>query len=1554
MANQIVPIIVQITPAAAPTGLSVNIQVIISPAETPSQTITKNTTTTITTVPIRAIISEPIITSALEFLQTAINNYIDEDRSLKTLLNYGEDRQSVALGYRYGSTDINSVSKIQLKLLQPVPEEITTDSKVFLSREVTKTLIDKVRVRFSPELDATLYLRPKNLGVKTNLDSGKSLNNVTLNTLSIQSGSIGTTDSFNNKTFEDKIFRQWYSYDFNSAELNIDFTDYNNFIFYSSAAMRLASFQEKVNRLQALENKRLQFLSTYVSSTASVGFLYLQDQSAKFSKQQEDIIRGFDKYEQYLYFTPSGSNSAYTAAAYYADDEQEYNSYAYWPKSGSALWPASSTIATNWYTTQSLIAQRFDQFNENNLINTIPTHIREDENSDAYITFISMIGHFFDTIKPYADQLPQIYNRELDPNKGLSKDLINEIAQSFGFTLPTLNSVYNLADNIIGTESEIPRRDMTAEIYKRLLHNLPFFAKAKGTKTALETLLKTFGITPQLVSVKETGTPATSSYYVYEEYTNGLDFDDTKSSYIRVPILASARTPTTLQLSCIPTKNKTMTLLTGDSKWAVNVAIHPTISTLGRIEVVSGSTSTKILSSSYQEIFDELLNVTLQTYAATSSLYVTQVDGEDLVFNSVTSDSTIFPSLWSSTQYAYVGGAGPLVTALYEGTIDEVRLWNDSLSEEVILNTAYDPGSNAGDTYSSVADNLLVQLSFNNVNTGSFALPSSSIANESPYKNKLVTPSLESLFIFNASGSDIIRYNRTTRQNATLAGTSAYLTNKIKIAESPVFINTPTGGSRLYRTKSIVPVDTKRLQAGRNKIILSMNPTEIINQNIIRNLGLENINAVLGSPTTLYTQFDKSLATLKNHYQKYHYVDVNTNKFIRIVSDLMSVLDQVVDYFIPSKATVLTGITIEPNILEQVKIPPVKNMRFYGKDTKKTLAAANSLTGSRPDYGATFNVTDTLYALEDTTVKGNYQTYRTQSGSINSPVVQANVPHHTSSVQTITILTGSYTKLSSVVEIQNIAHAQVDQYSSAVQYNGVVEGNLSTALMTRWQKFNTASYETITVDMPVETVQLVTASNNYLRASTITDIFNVRSTYQTYNIQHEGWDLDTGSISVSRPPTIDLKLSNMNKISYNDINYGSTGAEPYNRLYTRKLFTSELETTRRGGNKSIHIPALYDISPSTDFRDVGVTTYFDDPNGIYYFPLDTKTPIYNRPLNIPWDDSLQQFTGITTWSYGSGYNLYDVVYQSVQDTDTELSIDTIKSARGGNGRYYVFKTRAAYRAPTDNTAFYLGSVPSYVPPELDTINWELLKFTPTQKLLAKRVVFDTYTIPDPVLNNFKTTTIALDKIIDVPDRYIDSFSIPAISGNTYITGELLLQNISVLLALQVNVPGLRIRLYRSTTARDLDIARSLETLPVGSHGVLLDTLITNVSVVEITNPVPTLVSDEFPLDGKIFYTINNVDSEAKLGINLLLYYFAMQIQPRIPYGYLRKHYRFFRDNSTATKRRNYDGCKNTIDTTIDGLPPIQVFLSEGTELIISPTQTAEEIITGGGGVLDAQ
>jgi hypothetical protein len=572
----------------------------------------------------------------------------------------------------------------------------------------------------------------------------------------------------------------------------------------------------------------------------------------------------------------------------------------------------------------------------------------------------------------------------------------------------------------------------------------------------------------------------------------------------------------------------------------------------------------------------------------------------------------------------------------------------------------------------------------------------------------------------------------------------------------------------------------------------------------------------------------------------------------------------VVDYFIPSRATALKGIVIEQSILEQTRVPVVKETKLYGKNSRKTLQAVGSLTSSRPDYSATYTVSGLVAPEPETTAK--------------------------------------YTLLQAEMESQPVVTATKSLITSSINVtDDIISGDLQDIQGT------------------VLTNETTVLASNYTRINA----------------------------------TVSSSFYDMNKIPYNANNYGSVGAEPFDRIYPRKLLGLEIEKDRNGGTRSIYLPALYDIPPSADFRDFGVYTFFNHPEGVYKFPVIKKRVAYIRPLNQPWNYGTQQFDGITTWSFGESYNLNDVVVQEVKKLDTDnLSPEVIFDARSGNKKYYAFKTRPSYTAPENDTRYYSGSVPSYLPPSLDKDNWELIRFIPEFDYQARRVVFDTFTVPDPVLTNYKLTSVELESAIDFPNRFVDSYNIQNISGNYFITGQFILQNIAALLAIQANTTGIRVRLYRTPEARDADINRLSTQAPNVDDGVLVDLSIDEANVAQVINPIVTLISDTPLLEGKVYYTINNLTPVEKIGFVLSLYYFAIQLQRRVPFGYLRKHYRYFRDNSTAIKRRNYLGCKNTIGTTIDGLPPVQVFLSEGTDLVVAPTQTNGEIITGGGGQLN--
>jgi hypothetical protein len=1507
-------------------------------------------------------ISDAILRTANIFLTDLFRTYIDEDRQLKTLLNYGEDRQSLVVAQKLSTAPRSML----LKLLHPVPSSVQINDRVFISREVAKSVVDKFRVKFAPEIDNSPYLRPKNTKVKVDsVGRGTLVKRATLSTLGLLSGSAGVTDAAKNISFEDKIARQWYSYDFNSSELNLDFTSYKNFVFYSSALLRLYAFREKLLKIEELDRLRIQFTgSTFTGSVASAGAVYLQEESSKRAKEIEEIVRNFDRYEQHLYHTPYATQSPYSASNEYKLGPAEYNPISYWPKdSNNQLYSVESTTATQWFTTQSAIAYRYDQANPNNLVNTIPEHIKENPESLAYVTFVNMTGHMFDIVKPYVDHMPYIHSRYLDPNKELSKDLINEVAESMGFKLPAINTIYNISDNVLGTESSTPRRDFTTETYKRLLHNLPVFAKAKGTKSAVDVLLRSLGISPQFLSVKESGTPVTSSYNIYEEYSTGLDFDQSVRSYVKVPFSASLRSPKAMQFNVLLPTEKRGTLLTGDDKWVLEVIPHPTIPKYGRLFFRSGSL-TEIVTD-FDPIFsEELINITIQKRDdGFVSLQTIATENDTTLFNKTYSSLSPLESLWNSTEYVYLGGSGSAVTENLEGTFDEFRLWGINLSQRVVENNAFDPGSNAADEYTDASNYLYTQISFNSiVNDLLTGSAPNYIINESPYANISQSPSLQYLEVYNVTTESLSRYNRTIRQIGVAIGPSTYVTKKVNILPPPVFTDTSLssdGAKKLSRINSIVSSDKKKLNQAKNEVLVALSPTEFINQNIARSIGLENINNVLGLPSSTYLS-NRTLESIKRHYNQYYYSQVNLNQFIRLMGTVSSLLDEILDYFIPSRATLLKGIVIEPNVLERLTIPAIKDLRFYGSKAKRTLNAPGSLSGSNADYGATFNLTKTI-KLQD--IRQPSGSNLTQQGIIDTREVTDLTARNTSYKTNLSGVTGS-------ISGSNYS------YKGQAEYSISITGSNST-FKSRIQYTPSASAKsnnlTVTIERPVNMEQPVHLTGSRSTVSTVTttvssSVLIISSSYNSYLYQHEVADnTNPYYTDVNKPKRysrIDTNIRNVKKIKFNSTNKGSAGAEPFNRVYTRKLFDYEIQSLRPGGTGSIYAPALTEIKPSVDFTIVGSYTYFNDPDGIYRFPTTIKEPVFPVPIN---------FEAATSWSYGARYNIYDVVEQNVTNDDVNLinafstreeAVKLIKNAQAGNKKYYVFTTRPVYKEPSDDVAFYSGSVPSYTPPSLDRVNWQLLKFRPVEVRQPRKIVFDTFTVSDPALNNYKTTTVSVDRIIDVPSRYVDSFNITTILPNSYVIGKALLQNIAAMFAIQSSNGGVRVRLYRTAEARDADISRASEVQPLGSHGVLLDTVINVENTPQFINPITSLVAGQVPPNGEVFYTVNNLSTtNGKSNTRISIYYFAMQIESRIPTGYLPIHYRFFRDNSTATKRRNYEGCKfkitgysaegNPIYDTIDGSPPVEVKLAEGTDLTISKTLLNAGISVGGGGTLNA-
>lgn len=864
--------------------------------------------------------------TARQVIREKILTFFDENREYKTLLNLGNDRQYVAEAWRLAPKDTGSV---QLKLLRPLEEDITLQTSAFISRELAESVIDTVNFELGPEADNTPYLRPYNMDSRNYVDNKMFASNATLTTLGLATASAGAIIDGTTVSYGDTVFRRWFTGDFKSSELNIEFTDYNNFVHFGSAYKRLQAFNEKLIKINELT---LASISSSVSSS-TISLLFK-------AQEKENIIRNFDPYEQFLYYA-TGS-LPYSASAFYVNGEIEYNATGSWPKQvdGTPYSPYSTT-AINWLTVQSAIAQRYDENNPNYLILNLPKHIQEDANSDDFLTLFDMIGHLMDNIKVYVDQFPNIYSTNPDPLKELSMDQAYEVAQSFGLELPNVYALENLQSFNAQFSGESGSRSYVAETWKRFLHSMVYLAKTKGSRTSLDALLNTYGINSPVLQIKETSYPSAGNYIRSDELTYGLQFTGSVANQVKIPFVSSSLTASSVQLSFNPNKVQNSSIVTGDT-WAIDLVPHPSASKIeyGRIHVVSGSGRTIIATSSYFPLFsDDYTNLMLRSQSGDISII--QTDGDQILFRE--SASVNLSSLWNTTQFIYIGGSGSIKLGNnFDGIIDEIRVWGEHISNDDFESQAYDPGSYYGASYTSSYYNLYVHVPFSQP----LASITASVTNESPYQN---VSNIQTFPAIGFTTSSFKRVLRGIKQYTPIVGSTIYTNKNITVAQPPVFSQQfvdENGTRMLNRLRSIKQIEEKQYDSGQNTVYFAVSPTDFINQNIIRSMGVVDVNNLIGSPRYITGSGYSVLESVKKDYIEYFNKTVKPNEYIRFFKDLTQGPSEMADTMIPARAKLRDGIVIESSVLSRNRDTVLQRIAVDGTATvafNKFIAGSGSI-----------------------------------------------------------------------------------------------------------------------------------------------------------------------------------------------------------------------------------------------------------------------------------------------------------------------------------------------------------------------------------------------------------------------------------------------------------------------------------------------------------------------------------------------------------------------------------------------------------------------------------
>ena len=405
-------------------------------------------------------------------------------------LNFGENQLALAVNIQLDESDLANPT-ILIKLYESLPSSFDLKTELWVVEKRAES------VAFQVENTETFDLSSLNIplaGPNINLPIKDRVNNST------EPQSINNIENYYTASVENQLLNRISQ---SGVTLNTDYTEYENFVFFSSAQTRLNNFVTKLENIEKLEVSASLISSSLTSSVLTSEIVY--------RNQIKDIVTNFDDYEYFLYFT-SGSKS--------------------WPKLNTTIpfenVASSSAEASGFYDSQSFSASAYDEDNINKLSLAIPEYIREDPQNSKFTLFVEMAGQHFDSIKIYQDAITEKYNTNPSLTAGLSKDLVGDAIQDFGLKLyqssftnqelfsyvvgvgtsgsllpPTGSEV--ITNYVSASNSNIPVDDAIKGNYKKIYHALPSLLKRKGTLRGLRELINTFGVPDTVLRISEFG-----------------------------------------------------------------------------------------------------------------------------------------------------------------------------------------------------------------------------------------------------------------------------------------------------------------------------------------------------------------------------------------------------------------------------------------------------------------------------------------------------------------------------------------------------------------------------------------------------------------------------------------------------------------------------------------------------------------------------------------------------------------------------------------------------------------------------------------------------------------------------------------------------------------------------------------------------------------------------------------------------------------------------------------------------------------------------------------
>ena len=841
---------------------------------------------------------------------------------------------------------------VLIKLYEPLPTQFDLKSELWVVETISDPLTYQIDITLIfNNLDNNIQLNGPNFNIPIKDRINNSTEFVNFNSLNNTTSQYGTSSLQYqlNSILNEKGF-----------EINIDYNDYSNFIFFSSAQTRLENFYYKMSLIEEYSR-----LSNQNITGSATGSYYVSSSFDIYQTKINDIITKFDGYEYFLYYE-SGSKS--------------------WPKTNVDIpyinASTGSASVQSWLTLQYTSASYYDNdLNPNNLINTIPSYLRDDPDNSQYILFVEMIGQHFDSIWVYIKDITNKYNADNRLDYGVSKDLISDVLKDLGIKIyqnnfstddlysaflgitpggslvpPTGSELitnyisasfnpyvlpgYVITDYVNGQPIVVPLADVNASIYKRIYHNVPYLFKKKGTVEGLRALITLYGIPDTILRINEFGGKNKDNSNDWDQWQNQFDyaFDTEGTNFISSSFVlnsswsSSNGVPNAVEFKFnsnqLPTSDITQTLISADSTLVLTLdyAVIPTSSysgsttdpyyEYGTLTLYPNISDLNNTASIYLPFYNNgwwsvLLNYDANTsditLVAKNYLYNGE-DGNQIGFQS-SSSVTDVSNEWEQSTVIYFGYDSAQTYDNYDGLLQEIRYYTRPLSQSIFDDYVMNPYSIESNEYLAFRAPLGGELYLNSSSihpkvTGSWVATSSFVSNSNFSFD--VTPTFTS-FVPNTN---------TIFLDQPLAGIRNIVNNKIKIAQTIL----PSGDtlSPYIRTQQELPVSgsyTKDL----NLLEVALSPQNEINQDIINQLGFFNIGEFIGDPRQLISTNTSypDLDTLRNEYFSKYTHNYNLTDYVRLIKYFDNSLFKMIKDFVPARTSLSSGIVIKQHLLER-------------------------------------------------------------------------------------------------------------------------------------------------------------------------------------------------------------------------------------------------------------------------------------------------------------------------------------------------------------------------------------------------------------------------------------------------------------------------------------------------------------------------------------------------------------------------------------------------------------------------------------------------------------